>query len=170
MTNKDKEAILDLLWGNISERAFISLFSITRENYSEFVRETLLNSLHTKDPDDVEYPLLLISFFKLYEEFLNDIFCKLLVEDWHYKHEDLVLAIENIQLKGCEENLYILAQKQLAYLEYDDNFGLARKCTWALAKINSPAAMEKLQLLAEIGNESVKGYARKRLSGFTDGT
>ena len=165
MNQTDKKAILDLALGKFSERDFHDLFSIPNNKYPEFIRDTLLDSLNKKDSDDVEYALQLMFQFELYNETLNEVICKLLVEDWHFKHEDLVVKVEKHPIRGCEENLWTLAQMQLPYLDYDEFFGLARKCTWALSRINIPASIEKLRLLANYENKIIAAYAQKRLVG-----
>ena len=59
--------------------------------------------------------------------------------------------------------LYSTAMRNFDYLDYDEDFGLARKCTWALADIGTPDAWQKLQNLARSQNEIIAGYAQKRL-------
>jgi HEAT repeat protein len=55
---------------------------------------------------------------------------------------------------------------KLEYLQYDENFALARKCTWALTDIGTDAAMAKLQELAGSSNPKIRSYARKRLENW----
>jgi hypothetical protein len=48
--------------------------------------------------------------------------------------------------------------------EYDEGHALARKCTWALAKIGTREAVDRLRDLACCGDSVIEAYARKRLS------
>lgn len=163
MKPSDKNAILDLALRRISEKDFAGRFLVPFESYKVFINGTLASSLDTKDPDDVEYSLQLLFIFKLYDSSLDSVITRLLLEKWHFKHEDLVGLVQTYCIKGTEESLFQLAGIQFAYLDYDENFGLARKCTWALATLNSPEAAEKLQQLADGSNEIIRAYARKRL-------
>jgi hypothetical protein len=52
------------------------------------------------------------------------------------------------------------------YLASDENFGLARKCTWALADIGTPDAHLALTRLAACNNAMIAGYSRKRLDNW----
>jgi len=54
------------------------------------------------------------------------------------------------------------------YLDYDEFFGLARKCAWAFADIGTPEAKAKLEQLASSENSLVAGYAKKRLDRWDD--
>ena len=87
----------------------------------------------------------------------------LLGQPWHSRHEDVVSALQQLKDARAVDALYEEAQASYAYLEYDEFYGLARKCTWALADIGTPEAKAKLEALAREGNELVAGYARKRL-------
>ena len=49
------------------------------------------------------------------------------------------------------------------YLDYDEFFGLARKCTWALADIGTPEANTALQELSQVDNQTIADYAQERL-------
>jgi hypothetical protein len=51
---------------------------------------------------------------------------------------------------------------------YDECFGLARKCTWALADIGTPEAHARLEILAKHSNPQIAAYAQKRLDEWDD--
>ena len=63
--------------------------------------------------------------------------------------------------------LYAAALTKYEHFYYDDSHAFARKCTWALADIGTPAAQEALRLLAACDDPEVAGYAKKRLDGWT---
>jgi hypothetical protein len=87
---------------------------------------------------------------------------------WHTRHEDVV---QNIQWLRCPEAVPALEEAAHAvydYLSYDDNFGLARKCTWALADIGTPEARAALLRLSKSGNAVIAGYAAKRLARWEE--
>ena len=91
----------------------------------------------------------------------------LLGQTWHSRHEDVVLALQGLKDPRAVDALYEEAHASYEYLDYDDTYGLARKCTWALADIGTPEAKAKLELLAREVNEMVAEYARKRLARWS---
>lgn len=86
----------------------------------------------------------------------------------HHSHEDIVLALQIIRDPAAVDALYDAAHARYGYLSYDEMFGLARKCTWALADIGTPEARSRLEQLANEDNRMVAGYARKRLQEWED--
>ena len=87
----------------------------------------------------------------------------LLRAPWHTRHEDVAFALECLRDARAIEALFDAATRKFPYLEYDQGHALARKCTWALAKIGTREAIERLQDLAHCGEGVVEAYARKRL-------
>ena len=87
----------------------------------------------------------------------------LLGQAWHYRHEDVVHALQELKDQRAVDALFEEAHATYEYLAYDEFYGLARKCTWALADIGTPEAKAKLEALAREDNKVVAGYARKRL-------
>ena len=86
--------------------------------------------------------------------------------DWHTRHEDIAGLLQRAADDRASDVLFETATRKFDYLEYDENEGLARKCTWALADIGSDTAVSYLRALAENGNDLVAGYAAKRLSAL----
>ena len=66
------------------------------------------------------------------------------------------------------EALYRTAFVEHEYRAYDEFFGLARRCTWALADIGTVEAYEKLELLAQCNNPMIAAYAQKRLDSWEE--
>ncbi len=86
----------------------------------------------------------------------------------HFRHEDIVNALQDIKDPRAVEELAEAALVSHEYLAYDEFFGLARKCTWALADIGTPEAKTKLVQLAASENPLIAGYAKKRLDRWDD--
>ena len=82
---------------------------------------------------------------------------------WHTRHEDVVRALQKLRPSQAVQGLREAAVVAHEYLNYDEFFGLARKCTWALADIGTPEAKAALYELAGVQNEIIAGYAQKRL-------
>mgnify|MGYP001375975610 CR=1 FL=1 len=64
--------------------------------------------------------------------------------DWHTRHEDVVDAIADLKVEEGIDALVQLTSFDLAYRDFDDSDALATKCLWALAKIGTGRALQKL--------------------------
>ena len=82
---------------------------------------------------------------------------------WHMCHEDVVSALQKVGDVSAVEAIEELSYADLAYLNYDNYFGLARKATWALADIGGASAKEALHRIATSPNPVKAAYANKRL-------
>jgi HEAT repeat protein len=85
---------------------------------------------------------------------------------WHSCHEDAVFGLQCLKDPSAIAVLEKVAFSVHEYLDYDENFGLARKCTWALADIGTPDAHSALTRLAGCDNAMIAGYAKKRLDNW----
>jgi hypothetical protein len=83
---------------------------------------------------------------------------------WHMRHEDVVFAIQQLRCASAVPSLERTAHASYEYLSYDEFFGLARKCTWALADIGTSDAYHALERLMNSSHPLVSEYARKRLA------
>lgn len=84
----------------------------------------------------------------------------------HGEHEGIVHTLQQLRDPRAVDALFTASRAEHAYLEYDELWGLARKCTWALADIGTPEALEKLRLLAADENPLIAGYAQKRIDNW----
>lgn len=71
---------------------------------------------------------------------IADLLIDALPGTWHSRHEDVVRALQTTRAVDAVETLFEAAHARHGYLDYDETFGLARKCTWALADIGTEAA------------------------------
>lgn len=131
----------------------------------ELLHETLhklKKAMKRKDPDDFEEALS--ACFPITPcDGLCDLLTDALLEDWHFRHEDVVLAIQGLQCEGAVQALERRAIASPEYLQWDENHALARKCTWALADIGTAASRDALERLAGSENLVIGVYAQKRL-------
>ena len=147
----------DVFTRKIDEKDFVrQYFSQTGVLINDtFCVNILEESIAKQDPDGIDDGIFLISIIgpsHMYSEILSD----LLLAEWHFKHEDIVMITVD-----C---LYLTAFKKLPYLDYDDTFGLARKCIYALAAIQTSDAINKIKLLTTNPNEVISKYAKKELN------
>jgi len=89
------------------------------------------------------------------------IFCKLLEQDWHDWHEDIIMHLEIIKDPDSVDCIYNASFKTK---EYDDGKSLAKKCIWALGAINTSKSYEKIELLTHSSNPIIKEVSLMQLN------
>lgn len=100
--------------------------------------------------------LLMDGADKDYTEFL----LKALNEDWHREYEGIVEVLEIIKDPKSVDQLYNTA---VNVPDYDEMCALAKKCMWALSAINTPEAVQKLELLAKVDDPIIQENAKFQL-------
>ena len=93
----------------------------------------------------------------------RETFQRLIDEDWHTSHEDVVSALVNLPTVDNVEALFRATQWVPAYLEFDDNRALAVKAIWGLGAIPDAKAKAKLEILAYSENDILRTNAIKQL-------
>ena len=128
--------------------------------------QALANVIENKDADSVEDALGAAFAFE------SPAFVPLLIElirlPWHRQHEEIARLFQVLKDPRAIDALHETAFVRLEYLAYDEFFGLARKCTWALADIGTADAKAKLVALTKVENPLIVGYAQKRLDQWED--
>lgn len=130
-------------------------------------RASLLSAIQAEDADAFELAVR-SAFAAGLPRDLADLFSDALLMSWHTRHEDLARALQKMKNPASVEALFAAATTRHAYLEDDEFFGLARKCSWALADIGTPLARLKLERLATNENPTIAAYAQKRLDRWDD--
>lgn len=124
-------------------------------------------ALQSREPYEVEESLMPLYQLSEIGEFINDLI-ELLKADFHFKHEDIVRLFQYAKDPKTCQVLKETAFKNFGYLNYDDSFGLARKCTWALADIGTSEAKNFLKEISETANDVISKYAMKRLENWNN--
>lgn len=161
------------VFGIVGFTTFISLkrlpsvgeIGASGETTIAMILQQLENTLARKDSDAIEENLTELFKAGLSIE-AGPTLVKILSEDWHSEHEDIVRWLQKIKYPLACETLFSAATKQFSYLDYDECFGLARKCTWALADIGTSEAKAFLLILAEDSNPYIARYAKKRIDNW----
>jgi hypothetical protein len=163
MNNEDRNRIIiDLFLHKIPEEELLQQFGIGHSDGARFGLSILEEAYGAKDVDSVECGLGLGFRFGMSVKFF-DILVKLSDADWHYRHEDVVTALDELHDGRTVETLYRAALKRHSYLDYDDSRALTVKAIFALGNLGDAAADGKLRLLAESGDSVVRVNARKQL-------
>ena len=74
--------------------------------------------------------------------------------DWHFSHEDVVDALDELKTTDAVESLFRATQWIPKSLEYDDGRALAVKAIWALGNLPGKEAEAKLKALA-LSNDAI---------------
>jgi hypothetical protein len=125
----------------------------------------LQKAVEQKDPDKFEEALS-ACFPMRHCEGLCELLADVLVADWHFRHEDVAHAIQDLKCASAVKALERRASSNPNYLEWDENHALARKCTWALADIGTDDAEQALQRLSKSDILVVRGFAQKRIDNW----
>jgi hypothetical protein len=161
LSDEQKQQILDLALKKTTLEFIYKTYPYTVD--SAYVLHQLQLGSERKDASVIEYGLLLgflINSFTLeYTGILNE----LILDDWHFKHEDIASILQDLRSPTSVDALYKAALSQLKYLDYDDSYALARKCIHALGDIDTAYSKEKLRLLATSKIPIVKEKAEKQL-------
>lgn len=115
-------------------------------------KDELINEIHVarnKKNDRLLEALLIVAAYDGVDSDFTQIFCRLLTENWHHSHEDIVMLLEEIKDPASVEILYETAIK---IPSHDDGRSLAKKCIWALGTINTKSSREKLLLLKKLND------------------
>lgn len=126
------------------------------------IKAELLEAIDARDADALEHAVSAAFEVGLPSD-LVDILADALLMPWHRRHQDLALALQTLRDPSSVAALFAAANAQYDYLGYDESFGLARKCTWALADVGTSEAKERLRDLSRSTNTVIAAYAKKRL-------
>lgn len=134
-------------------RLFITRSSVLRD---------LTLACASRDADRVELALVDAYRVGVTAKFVPTLI-ELLQTPWHTRHEDVVQLLQQLKDPRAVVPLELAAQSSHDYLSFDEHFGLARKCTWALADIGTEEAKGALSRLAGSDNQLIREYASRRL-------
>jgi len=129
------------------------------------IRARLNNAIQARDADKVDSCLIAAYSLGIDESFVPALI-ELVVADWHFKHEDVALYLQRIGDARAIDALYEAAHARHKYLDFDEGFAFARKCTWALADIGTDHAKERLKYLSSGSNKKIAQFAQKRLDNW----
>lgn len=164
MTTIEKQLIRSFILGKMTKEEFLKSYPVDLIRDKQYILSTLLNAYREENAVDTEYALMLLplddfSGSKKYVDILN----KLMLANWHYRHEDIAALLKGIKAPESVDALYKAALVSHGYLDYDETYQLARKCIKALATIGNAEAIEKLQMIAGHAIPEIREYAQKEL-------
>jgi hypothetical protein len=164
LTEERKRAILDFARRKLDVDEFCRVYGIHPDAANAEVVRLLRQALTEGDGGTVELGLLLAAGFSVPLEI--DLVHRLVVEEWHNCHEDLIAMLQRSRSPASIPYLRraIELKPRLDYLAYDDYGAYYKKCLWALQAIASAEARELIGEFTESQDEVLRAEARYRIS------
>lgn len=154
-------AISKLMLGQISKEQFLEINAIS--DIANAIENGLLEAYQSQNADSVEEFVYLTFVFEIFDERIVDVVNKLLVSDWHYKHEDITWILQRISSAESIEYLYDAIKLRPQYLEWDDNYAFEVKCVRAIYHIGKEKAFSYLEKLCKHSNDIIREMAQRQL-------
>lgn len=159
------QAISNLMLGQISKEQFLEINKIS--DISNTIINGLLEAYQSKNADSVDEFIYLTFVFKFFDERIVDVVNRLLLCDWHYKHEDIIWILQKISLCDSIEYLYKAIELQPQYLDWDDNYTFEVKCVRAIYYIGKEKSFPYLKRLCSHSNHIIREMAQKQMKKLT---
>ena len=153
----------DVVLRRISKEDFLNINRINIKDVERIVRNELFEGMERKDADTIDSAMLLGFLYNAFPDNVNDVWCELIIANWHYMHEDIAMLLKDIKSPDTVDCSYKATELQFNYLDYDDTYQFARKCIKAISEIGDKNAISKLWLLSESKNAIIAEYAKKEL-------
>ena len=157
----------------ISDDEFLEKFKLEKIRYRrevpEIAKEKLKEACTLKNGDMMMYysslVFSLVFSSKIDFDEIKDSMEKIITGNWHYDHENIAGAFEDIASPKTIEWVYYLALAR-EFEGYEGSIAMARKCIHALGNINTPKSKEKLELLANNldEDEEIRASAKRQLA------
>ena len=154
---------------------FIKNLGIYEEDFLEQLLHEIKEVFIVQDAERVEYLIYALWFWynqigrenvQELERFVDQL-NELLLSDWHYKHEDIALLLEEISSDKSIEYLYDAIELHPQYLSWDENYAFEVKCVRAIYYIGKEKAFPYLEKLCKHSNEVIREMAQRQISKLT---
>lgn len=123
----------------------------------------LRDAVMRKSAEDVEMALIVCAIFGVTADAL-DLLVHLCSADWHYQHENVLSALDELRQPAAVDALYHATQWIPEYLDYDESRALATKAIWGLGNTPGPEAEQALTRLLNSNDEIVREGAKAQLA------
>lgn len=161
MTDAERTLVFELVSPGIPKGLFLERFRGATDG-KKLALNLLEEALQSRVPDDVECALVVGFTFGFSADHLNAL-VRLLDENWHFRHEDVVTALGTLRDERAVRALIRAANYLPPYLEYDESRALAIKAIWAIGQIPGRESLAALRELEESSDEIIRGAVAKQL-------
>lgn len=163
MKTLEKKLIKDFALKKFSRQDFLATCPIDFVDDAKNPLRIFERAYANKNAEDVEYSLLIGFLFNFFSNDYVDVLGQLIIEEWHFKHEDIASILQELKNPDSVKSLYEAALMKLDYLSCDDSYALARKYIHALGDINTGYSREKLVLISSSEIPIIREKAEKQL-------
>lgn len=162
MINEKIDLIISFVSEEISKKEFEDNFpEVLDEN---FLKKEYEKAIIEKNSDAIE---CLSMFSRIYipDDYLYEVYKKLITECWHSEHENIALMFQfNFKNPDCIESVIKAMQLRCEHWdEEDDRDPFIRKCAYVLATLKTDYAIEKLKELSESEDPIINKYCTYQL-------
>ena len=152
----DKKLLDGFFDGKFSKNKIIKEFDFEGFAPDVFIQKEIESASKKENADELEDAITLI-FIPIAK--LNS----LLLEHWHYKHEDIASLLQDAKSESSVDYLYKAVKEKYDYLLFDDSYALAVKCIWGLGKINNESSRLRLSQLCRLDVDIISNNASNQL-------
>lgn len=166
LTEKEINLIDDLMLNEISESEFYNNYPINLREDKEYFLNQMHKSIQEKKSESLSSSLDAMALLEEYKTIDHqEIYKKLILQNWHNLHEELVDSIEK---KSSNEDLFYHVLNQV--YEYhkgsveDFMVPIWNKCLWSLYKIGNEKAINYIKEFSNSEYKYLRGTAKDLLS------
>ena len=150
-------------------------FKIRLEILKEYFQREFEELLKNQNEELVEPLVFLPRIFGLERMFIS-YYNRLLVESWHFEHEQLIDFIKVFKDDSSIPFIEQAIKSNFEYMDCDINdcegttfFSFIRKCMWGLAEINTQEALDLLRVFSDSENPVIRQNAKNQLKWALEG-
>ena len=155
------KGVSQLMLDKISKEQFLSMNAISEIDVE--IEKGLIEAYRSKCADKLEEFIYLTFVYEVFEIKYADVLNELLISDWHYQHENIVLLLQRISSVESLEYLYNAMDLHLQYLEWDDNYAFEVKCVRAIYQIGKEKSVPYLKELCRHPNSIIRKTAQRQI-------
>ncbi len=155
------DEVIELMLGKISKEQFLEIRAIS--DITDTIEKGLFEAYQNQNSDKVEEFIYLVFIFEVFDVRLLNILHYLLVSDWHYKHEDIVLLLQKISSVDSLKYLYNAIELRPQYLTLDNNYAFEIKCVRAIYYIGKEKSFPYLEKLCANTNSVIREMAQRQI-------
>jgi len=164
MTETDKQLLIELEYGVISQAIFLKRFSVDIKNDAVFVQKEMEAAIKTGDSDEIQMTISLIWLAGDHYRFL-DLLNELLINPNHQGHQTIGRALQEIANPATIPFVQKALDTNFDYLEYtcSETSAIAKWFSWLLYAIGTKEAVDVIKKYSLSANTGIKEEMLYRL-------
>lgn len=155
------KAISKFMSGQISKKQFLKINGTL--DMVDRIEKELVEAYQCHSADNVEEFIYLIFVFEYFNVRYTDILNHLLISDWHYQHENIVILLQKICSFDSLPYLYKAIELQLPYYQESNNCAFEMRCIRAIYQIGKKDLFSYLEKLCRHSNDDIREMAQRQI-------